>query len=79
MEITGDIVTCPPKNDKPGIRHSFDLAVSTHLKEDIEMIGQPVTAFALKIPEDVFSPAAIQSFLLEHRQSPVDAVAKAEE
>ncbi|KAL2372714.1 hypothetical protein RJ035_001101 [Blastomyces gilchristii] len=44
-----------------------------------ETIDELVGAFAAKVPDQVFSPAEILlSFLLEHKQSPTDAVAEVE-
>jgi hypothetical protein len=35
--------------------------------------------FAIKVPDEVFSPAEILSFLLEYKHSPTDAVTQVEE
>ncbi|QSS60802.1 hypothetical protein I7I51_05605 [Histoplasma capsulatum] len=44
-----------------------------------ETIDELAGAFAAKVPDQVFSPAEILlSFLLEHKQSPTDAVAEVE-
>ena len=42
--------------------------------EDVDTIEKMAAVFARNVPEEEFSPAEILSFLLEHRESPSEAV-----
>jgi chaperone BCS1 len=48
-------------------------------REEVERVEQLAKEFAAKVPELKFSPAGILSFLLEHKQSPEEAIDNVEQ